>query len=360
MAEIKVENIHKRFDEVKASDDISLDIKHGELMCLLGPSGCGKTTLLRIIAGFITPDKGQVYIDGNDVTDKPPEDRPTAMVFQNYALFPHKSVFENVAFGLKIRKEKLEFIEREVENMLEIVGLSGLGDRSIKQLSGGQQQRVALARALVVNPKILLLDEPLSNLDAKLRIEMRNHLSKIQSELGITSLYVTHDQDEALSLADRLAVMKEGKIVQCGSPEAIYNSPSSVYVADFIGEANLLSGSIISEKDKEIIFELKTGHRLRVVCEAEQNKCEKLLVRPEFINLTIEEPDNEDLNIIPATIKNVNYLGDITYYTVIISGNENSIEMVVPKHGEGEPAWTEEDEVYVSWQISKGILLSSD
>jgi len=229
---IKLEGISKYYGNVVAVDDVNLEINKGEFFTLLGPSGCGKTTTLRIIAGFEIPDKGHVYFDDEDVTFLKPYKRNTAMVFQNYALWPHMTVFENVAYGLKIRKKELgltdEEIKKRVQWALELVKLSGFENRYPLQLSGGQQQRVALARALVVQPRVLLLDEPLSNLDAKLRIEMREELKRIQKALGITTIYVTHDQLEAMSMSDRIAVMNKGRVVQIGTPRELYLYPKSL------------------------------------------------------------------------------------------------------------------------------------
>ena len=223
-----------------AVDDINLQIRSGEFLTLLGPSGCGKTTTLRMIAGFENPSAGELTLDGEDMTGLTPDKRPMAMVFQSYALFPHMSVFDNVAYGLKLLKMGRKQIEQEVNFALTSMSLLAFAERSPNQLSGGQQQRVALARALVMKPKVLLFDEPLSNLDAKLRVQMRAEIRRLQQKLGITSVYVTHDQDEAMSLSDRIVVMRHGKIEQLATPEEVYRRPASVFVADFIGQANFL------------------------------------------------------------------------------------------------------------------------
>lgn len=246
--------VSKVYGRVRALDRVSLEIRDGELFTMLGPSGCGKTTLLRIIAGFEVPEEGKVYFGDQDVTFLKPYLRNTSMVFQNYALWPHMTVFENVAYGLKIKRRQLklseEDIQEKVRQALRLVRLEGLEDRYPLQLSGGQQQRVALARALVVEPKVLLLDEPLSNLDAKLRIEMREEIKRIQSSLKITTVYVTHDQEEAMSLADRIAVMDKGRVLQVGTPKEIYSKPSNLFVATFIGRSTYLVG-----KAKEVLGE---------------------------------------------------------------------------------------------------------
>jgi putative spermidine/putrescine transport system ATP-binding protein len=243
MAQLALDHLVKRYGrgtEVAAVQDLSLDVSDGEFVCLLGPSGCGKTTTLRMIGGFLQPDSGDVRIDGVSMLHQPPGRRPTAMVFQRYALWPHMSVFDNVAFGLQVRRRPHDEIRRRVDSTLELVGLPGLARRYPGQLSGGQQQRVALARALVLEPRILLLDEPLSNLDAQLRIHMRTELTTIQRRVGITTVFVTHDQEEAMSIADRIAVMNVGVLEQMAAPEEIYARPATLFVAMFIGTMNRL------------------------------------------------------------------------------------------------------------------------
>ena len=244
MAEVELRGVSKYYKEVAAVSDVSLRIPDREFVALLGPSGCGKTTTLRMLAGFIRPDTGQILIDGKDVTDLPPERRPTAMVFQSYALWPHMTVGENISFGLKLRKVPAAQIAERARAMLDVVRLPGVEHRFPSQLSGGQQQRVALARALVLGPKILLLDEPLSNLDAKLRVRMRDEIRRIQQELQITTVYVTHDQEEALTMADRIAVMNRGVIQQLGDANDIYDRPATSFVADFIGQSNFFRGTL--------------------------------------------------------------------------------------------------------------------
>ncbi len=245
MAFIRVENIVKRFGRTVALKGVSLSIEKGELFAILGPSGCGKTTLLRVIAGFEQPDEGRVYIGGRDVTDVPPDKRGTVMVFQNWALWPHMTVYDNIAFGLRLRKLPRDEIHRRVMWTLELLGLKGLENRYPGQLSGGQQQRVALARALAVKPEVLLLDEPLSNLDAKLRLKLRGELKKLQRQLGITMVYVTHDQEEAMSLADRMAVLRDGRLEQLGRPEDLYRRPETLFTAAFLGRTSLVLGKVV-------------------------------------------------------------------------------------------------------------------
>jgi iron(III) transport system ATP-binding protein len=242
---IAIRNVSKNFGSFKALNDVSLDIEGGELVALLGPSGCGKTTLLRCIAGLETPESGVIRFGERDVTALAPHKRETALVFQSYALWPHLNVAQNIAFGLEERRIAKPEIKRRVEEALELVQLPGFGPRAIEQMSGGQQQRVALARALVVKPKCLLLDEPLSNLDAQLRLEMRLEIRRLVKTHGLTAIYVTHDQEEALSMADRMAILSHGRIAQIGTPEAIYRTPCSASVASFIGETNLIAATVV-------------------------------------------------------------------------------------------------------------------
>ncbi len=237
---LKIENIRKMFDKTRGIKDINFSIEKGELISFLGPSGCGKTTLLNIIGGFIQPETGKIYLEGEEITNFPPEIRNISTVFQNYALFPHMNVIENIKYGLKYKKISKKEQEDLAQEYLKIVGLAGYEKVSIHELSGGQQQRVALARALVLHPKLLLLDEPFSNLDAKLKINMREELKQLQKKLNISMIFVTHDQEEALSLSDKIVVMNMGEIIQIGTPEEIYYNPANDYVADFIGKANFI------------------------------------------------------------------------------------------------------------------------
>lgn len=258
---LRLNNITKVLGGREVVSHLNLDVKAGELVCLLGASGCGKTTTLRMIGGFLTPDSGNVEIDGVDYTLTPPERRPTAMVFQNYALWPTMSVFDNVAFGLKVRKKPKAEIKERVENILESVGLSHHITSRPGQISGGEQQRVALARALVLEPSVLLLDEPLSNLDAKLRIRVREEIRELQRRTGVTMVFVTHDQEEALSLADRIAVMNDGKVEQYDAPDSVYRSPSTLFTARFVGTMNLLSGRV-EEANGETVLRTMSGAQL--------------------------------------------------------------------------------------------------
>jgi ABC-type Fe3+/spermidine/putrescine transport system ATPase subunit len=258
MVAITIQQLSKRFGRTPVLQQVDLEIRRGELFFLLGPSGCGKTTLLRHIAGFYQPEEGGIFFDGGDVTRVPVHQRGTGMMFQSYALWPHLTVAENVAFGLEERRRPAQEIALRVEEALEQVKLGGLGERKIQQLSGGQQQRVALARALVIRPNCLLLDEPLSNLDAKLRVEMRAEIRRICKEFHLTAVYVTHDRDEALSMADRMAVMDQGRVVQVGDPEMVYRNPASCMVAEFLGETNFIEGTVFRECSRPGLYDVDT------------------------------------------------------------------------------------------------------
>ncbi|WP_370632668.1 ABC transporter ATP-binding protein [Halobacillus sp. Nhm2S1] len=289
MSSVTLANITKRFGNFTAVKDLDLVIEEGEFFTFLGPSGCGKTTTLRMIAGFYYPSEGKVKFNEKDMTTVSPENRNTGMVFQNYALFPHMTVYENVAFGLKVRKKKKAEIKKRVEDVLEKVRLKPFIDRQVSQLSGGQQQRVALARALVIEPDILLLDEPLSNLDARLRDEMRNEILRLQREYGITTIYVTHDQVEALTMSDRIAVFNVGNCQQIGTPTEIYNQPVNDFVAEFIGETNLLD--VEWKQDEEEFYSGGLNRRIEVTPPGpETNEGPlKMSIRPEAIQVSETE-----------------------------------------------------------------------
>jgi ABC-type Fe3+/spermidine/putrescine transport system ATPase subunit len=319
MVEVRLEGVTKRFGEVLAADDVNLTINDGEFFTLLGPSGCGKTTTMRIIAGLEYPTEGKVYYNGVDVTQLPSFRRNTGMVFQNYALWPHMTVSENVAYGLNVRKTPREEARRRVDEILELVHLGGLGDRFPNQLSGGQQQRVALARVLVINPGILLLDEPLSNLDAKLRVEMREEIKEIQRRLGITTVYVTHDQEEAMAVSDRVAIQDKGRIMQVGTPHEVYDRPGNLFVATFIGKGTLLEGTVESCGDLtgvrvgDMLFEGVT------TCDEEVTEGSKVacVLRPEYF--TVREPP-EPSNSVEGTIEWSAFVGPITEVRINVGG----------------------------------------
>jgi spermidine/putrescine ABC transporter ATP-binding subunit len=355
---VELENIHKHFGDVRAVDGVSLRIEKGEMISLLGPSGCGKTTLLRVLSGFLKASEGSVTMDGIDVTGLPPDKRPTSLVFQSYALFPHMNVFDNVAFGLRIKKLPIAKIREKVADMLALVGLSGMENRAIRQLSGGQQQRVALARALVMEPAVLLLDEPLSNLDAKLRVETRVQIRKIQQRVGITSVFVTHDQEEALTISDRIAVMNKGKIIQCGTPEEIYYRPNSNFTADFIGKSNFLTGVYETSKEGEGVFVLKDGTRLNVQGSAAPSGSTRMMVRPEKTALVKSKAETKGKCTLPGTVEYVTFLGEVVYYHLTLETGES---MMVPVYGNEikESSSAEGKQFSIVWESDAALVFSS-
>jgi spermidine/putrescine ABC transporter ATP-binding subunit len=312
-AELLVTELRKSFDAGPVLRGVSLHITRGQFLTLLGPSGCGKTTLLTLVAGFIEPDSGEIAIRGHSVSGVPAHHRNLGMVFQNYALFPHMTVRDNIAFGLKMRRIGRKDISRRVGRALELVRLPNLEHRYPKQLSGGQQQRVALARALVLEPAVLLLDEPLSNLDAKLRQEMRVEISEIQKETSVTTVFVTHDQEEALVMSDQIAVMNEGVLEQIGSPVAIYEQPASSFVAEFVGESNAFRGVVESQRGGMAHIRTQQGDLVRAQVDGDWQKGEKVLafVRPEKVLLRPETPNDasEDVNAIFGPLERVLYFG---------------------------------------------------
>lgn len=330
MATIKLEKISKSFPGVEALSNISEDIKSGEFFTLLGPSGCGKTTLLRTIAGFYRQDNGHIYIENKLIDDVPAYERNTGMVFQNYAVFPHMTVFENVAFGLKNRKVPPSEIKEKVAHVLGMARLSGYEKRTPDQLSGGQQQRVGLARAMVIEPKVLLMDEPLSNLDAKLRVEMREEIRDIQRELGITTIYVTHDQEEALVISDRIAVMQSGIIHQVGTGWEIYKNPNDVFVASFVGETNFLEGEV-QETGKDNIKVLVGDQLIRVKTPGKVGgiKHIKIAVRPEDISLVLSAKEDKDSTVIAGKVEKNTFTGPLVKYSINCG---NNIHLVVETH----------------------------
>jgi spermidine/putrescine ABC transporter ATP-binding subunit len=316
---IVLREVVKRFGSVTAVDRASLDVGDGELFTLLGPSGCGKTTLLRLVAGFYRPDAGEVVLGERVVNALPPYERNIGMVFQNYALWPHMTVFANVAYGLRLRKLGRRDIESRVTEGLRKVNLSGLEGRYPGQLSGGQQQRVALARALVLNPDFLLLDEPLSNLDAKIRVQVRAEIRKLQKELGITALYVTHDQEEALSLSDRVAVMRDGRVLQVGPPKELYERPRTKFVADFVGTNNLLPGQVLERRGERLLVETALGRLEAVPNGAVPDRC-VLAIRPENVAVGTAAPSNG--NVVHGRVAFVSYLGNTLRYDIEAQGGQ--------------------------------------
>lgn len=315
MIAITIEKLVKKFGPVTALDGVTLKIEPGELFFLLGPSGCGKTTLLRNIAGFYVPDEGRILFGEDDVTKLPPHKRNTGMMFQSYALWPHMTVAKNVAFGLEERRIAKAEIHRRVQEALDSVQMGKYADRKIAQLSGGQQQRVALARALVIRPRCLLLDEPLSNLDAKLRLEMRTEIRRVCKEFGLTAIYVTHDQKEALSISDRMAILEDGRIAQVGTPEQVYRRPLTKVVADFIGETNFISGKIRSTNEGRVTVEAALGVFEGVLADSDWKpvigESAVVSIRPESWTL---RGDRAEINSLQGKIGESIYLGEVAQY----------------------------------------------
>jgi spermidine/putrescine ABC transporter ATP-binding subunit len=345
---VELTHLRKSYGRVVAIDDVSLSVGQGEFFSLLGPSGCGKTTTLRAIAGLIELDAGTIAIMSRDVTDLPVHQRNIGMVFQNYALFPHMTVAENIAFGLKMRGVKRGEIGPRVERALGLVRLSGTGNRLPRQLSGGQQQRVAFARAVVIEPQLLLLDEPLSNLDAKLRKEMQIELRALQRRLGITAVYVTHDQEEALTLSDRIAIMNQGRIAQCAEPSEIYRSPSSRFVAEFIGRVNLVPGRI-SASPGGGTFQTEGGSRIplprRLQAEVGTDRPLNLVLRPENVQLDPSGGLSEGGLRFRGRILQVVYAGAMTSY--VLEATSGLRLMAEQQNTLGKPRHREGDEVDV-------------
>jgi spermidine/putrescine ABC transporter ATP-binding subunit len=367
---ISIRNIFKRWGSTVAVDNVSLDIEPGEFFALLGPSGCGKTTLLRILAGLEVPTEGHVLIDGQDMGDIPPNKRAVNMVFQSYAVFPHMTVANNVAYGLKIDRVPQPERGTRVEEALDLVQLRHLAARMPDQLSGGQRQRVALARALVKKPKVLLLDEPLSALDAKLREAMRFELSQLQQKVGITFIIVTHDQDEALAIASRIAVMNKGSIAQLGTPSDLYEFPGSRFVADFIGSVNMFEGKLITDKPDEAIITCPEldPHRVHVphAVLGQENSPVWVAIRPEKMNLhkNADAPPSVPEcpvahNVARGEIKEISYLGDISIFHVQLA-NGRLIRISRPNRSRFDQdnfGWGEK--VWVSWVGSSPVVLQS-
>ena len=322
---VRLEHISKIYKDPKtgkdfyAVQDTTLDIEPGTFVTLLGPSGCGKTTTLRMIAGFESPDEGDIYLGDEAINALTPNKRDTAMVFQSYALLPHYNVFDNVAYGLKIRKLPKEEIQERVMNILKLVEMEGMESRMPNQLSGGQQQRVALARALVIEPSVLLFDAPLSNLDAKLRVSMRTEIRKIQQKVGITAIYVTHDQSEAMSISDKIIIMSKGKVEQIGTPREIYYHPTSKFVADFIGEANFLEAQVRSADGEKAMISVAGGEfEVNNFAHAKAGETATLVLRPEGVSLS-------EKGLLEGTVTLSTFMGAYQYYQMIVGDIEIQI-----------------------------------
>ncbi len=351
MARLQLTGLTKTYGDFRAVSDVNLDIAHGELVVLLGPSGCGKTTTLRMIAGFIPPTAGEIRLGGNDITRQPPWKRNTGLVFQSYALFPHLSVVDNVAFGLRMRKLPQSEIAAKLTEVLRLVRLEKLADRLPRELSGGQQQRVALARALVIEPDILLLDEPLSNLDAKLRQEVRVEIRELQKELGLTTVMVTHDQEEALTMADRLVVMSNGQVQQVGSQRDLYESPANTFVAGFVGRTNFLHGCV----ETKGMFRSESGLGIRCDQGAAAHG-RTLAIRPERLSLAAARVDDD--NCFPGTVEFASYLGGILEYYVRLTPQDRL--MVQAPNKAADSVHAVGDRVHLHWPAQASLVLADD
>lgn len=358
---LEIKNLRKTYGTVVAVNDVSLAINKAEFFCLLGPSGCGKTTILRLIAGFEKPTSGSILLDGRDISHIPPYKRDVNMVFQNYALFPHLSVFDNIAYGLRIKKRPSREIRDRVGSMLAMTALEGLEERMPSQLSGGQQQRVALARALVNQPSLLLLDEPLSALDHKIRQQMQVELSNLQRKVGITFLYITHNQEEALTMGDHIAVMKDGRILQLGGPEDIYEKPQNRFVADFIGSMNFLEGRFIGTNNGYSQVQLFDDSVIDVQRRVEIDRLRDILlaIRPESLRLSRNAP-KEGENSVPGTILNEVYFGDVSKYIIEIRP-EKRVQVLFQnyllKESKMDP-FQEGEKVNIIWSKTSGQILT--
>ncbi len=363
--DIEFRGVTKRFDDVVAVDNVSLTVERGAFFSFLGPSGCGKTTSLRLIAGFDQPTEGVVFIGGKSVVGIPSHKRPVNMVFQQYALFPHMDVTENIGYGLRQRspKQPQQDIIKRVDETLDMVRLSGYGKRRVWELSGGQQQRVALARALINHPTCLLLDEPLAALDRKLRREMQIELQTLQRDVGITFILVTHDQEEALSMSDRICIMREGQIIQSGSPRELYDDPINRYVADFVGKTNFFNGAVIDANDSGISVKTDSGQVLLgaqpkgAPLLAKGNKA-CVAVRPEMIAISAADEANNDSNItIQGRVMNMIFLGEHSEYLVATEGYGN-VMVLSPKSIERtKRSFAPGDNVSISWRSEAALVL---
>jgi putrescine transport system ATP-binding protein len=357
---IRIDRVTKRFGDFVAVNQVSLNIFKGEAFCLLGASGCGKTTLLRMLAGFEEPTEGRIFIDGQDMTAIPPYERPVNMMFQSYALFPHMSVFENVAFGLRQDGVGKDELETRVNEMMKLVKLGGFEKRKPHQLSGGQRQRVALARSLVKRPKLLLLDEPLGALDKKLREHTQFELINIQETLGVTFVIVTHDQEEAMTLASRIGVMNQGEILQTGTPTDIYEYPTSKYVADFIGSVNMFQGRLVEDCPAYVrVASEDLGAGTIFVDHGVSSPPDATVyvaVRPEKVRLTRERPDLTE-NVFAGTVKEIAYLGDVSRYLVALDTGK-LVRVTQPNTDRHADGVTWDERVWLSWVPSANVVVT--
>ena len=356
---VQVDRISKSFGDFKAVDDVSLKIYKGEIFCLLGASGCGKTTLLRMLGGFETPTSGKIFIDGEDMTGVPPYERPVNMMFQSYALFPHMNVEQNVAFGLKQDRVSKSEINERVASMLDLVKLGEFAKRKPNQLSGGQRQRVALARSLVKRPKLLLLDEPLGALDKKLREHTQFELISLQDKLGVTFVVVTHDQEEAMTLASRIGVMNHGEIVQSGTPSEIYEFPGSKFVADFVGSVNMFEGKLIEDEPEYVrIGSPELGGTIYVShgISAPPEAVVWAAVRPEKIFMSTAPPEGSD-NVVRGSVQDIAYLGDLSIYLVKLPTGK-VVRVTQPNTSRRVESITWEQQVYLSWDATSPVVVT--
>lgn len=358
---LEFRGVSKRFGTIQAVSDVSLEIKKGEFFSLLGPSGCGKTTMLRIAAGFEEPDAGRVFLDGRDITDLPPNKRKVNTIFQSYALFPHMTVRDNIAFGLAIARRPKSEIKSDVEKMLHLIQMTDQAGKKPDLLSGGQKQRVAVARALINKPDVLLLDEPLAALDLKLRQKMLIELDLIHDEVGITFLYVTHDQAEAMSLSDRIAVMDSGRIEQVGAPAEIYESPRTSFVAAFIGDTNFLEGRVLDCPDREYC-RLAIAGLPEILCFNDKlirpGQPITLSIRPEKIHISRDRPEEKpQRNIMPAVVEDVIYLGSTTKYWVRVAGYRIQVLRQHARYFFDDKPLRWKDEAWIWWHADDGFML---
>lgn len=364
-ANVYLENVSKYYQTskgtVKAVDDITIEIENGEFLFLLGPSGCGKTTSLRIVAGLVRPDSGKIFIDGKLMNSIPVNKRKLGMVFQNYALFPHMTVFDNIAFGMKLSKIPKDNIRKQVKEILTLVRLDkGFEERYPSNLSGGQQQRVALARAIATSPDVLLLDEPFGALDRKLRKEMQVELKELHKKLGITLIFVTHDQEEALTMGDRVAVMHNGKIVQLDSPQGIYEKPATTFIAGFIGETNMLEGKIVKLFKDDTLLEIEGNFEIKALPHGEELKVGESVnvsIRPEKIKISSEKPENY-FNCFRGTIKTVIYSGDKTLYYIYLETGQILFSSRQNDYSSNNTnVFKEGDKIFLYWDVSNSLVL---
>lgn len=356
---LKIERISKLFDDVRAVDDVSLTITKGEIFALLGGSGSGKSTLLRMLAGFEKPSEGRIILDGEDITDLPPYERPINMMFQSYALFPHMTVEQNIAFGLKQDKVPKAQIEEIVSEMLRLVHMEQYGKRKPDQLSGGQRQRVALARSLAKKPKLLLLDEPMGALDKKLRTEMQLEVVEILERVGVTCVMVTHDQEEAMTMSDRISIMSDGRIIQTGSPSDIYESPKTRLIAEFIGSVNMFETQIAADEADHMILNPKglsnqfyIGHG---VTSNAEDKTVWLAIRPEKTIIGRQQPTSQ-YNWAKGTVDDIAYLGGLSVYYIKLE-NDQIVQCTMHNRERRSEHPTWDEEVFISWEATSGVVL---